>query len=128
MAMVAFTFRASVHVWSVKLYLPASLSARGTTWDFIWPSPAEARIYLVVSCQEQRLHKNGGAGKRKHGESPAPAVFTWVPKIFSVSAGSLLKGCFRAITEDGEETTTFCSYSAMLYPQTVPAGLLSCAF
>lgn len=82
MAMAAFTFRASVQVWSVKCYLLACVSACGTTWDFIWPSSAEASIYLVASLQEQCLHKNGGADERKCGESLLPAVFTLVPKIF----------------------------------------------
>ena len=82
MVMVAFTFKASVQVWSVKHYLSAYVSARGTAWDFIWPSPAEARIYLVASLQEQCLHQNGGADERKRGESPLPGVFTLVSKIF----------------------------------------------
>lgn len=80
--MAAFTFRASAQVWSVKRYLLLYTSAHSTTWDFIQPPPAEARIYLVVSLQQQHLHTNGEADERKCGNPPLPAVFTLVSKIF----------------------------------------------
>lgn len=91
----ASTFRASVQVWPVKHYLSAYVSALGTNWDFIWPPAAEARIYLVVSLQEQCFIKMVGLTRQKCGESPLLLCLLWFLRFFHVSWKPLEKLLWR---------------------------------
>lgn len=91
----AFTFRASVQVWPVKHYLTAYVSAPGTNWDFIWPSPAEDRIYLVVSLQEQCFIKMVRLTRQNVESHYSLLCLLWFLRFFHVSWKLLEKLLWR---------------------------------
>lgn len=120
-------FRASAQVWSVKHYLLLYTSAHGTTWDFIQPPQQRPGfIWLFPSSSSifiQMVRLMRGNVEIHH----SLLYLLWFLRFFR-ACWKPPERLLRAITEDGEAIPTFCSYLSVLHPQTIPAGLLSCAF